>query len=351
MRLMTIPLFLLVMSCAAIPVSDRRDVETSNRQEEDKTFIPDRKTLEPSNQQELEAKYSRLVGSISEELIYNCPSCTQLVEYGNSIKQFKEKDYNELTIYSDVYWNAFFAIAPDNPDVYFSRVHLLMREGLLEQAFYTLIFITYQANTIIERNEITFLAVQKDIESVKTNSAKYIRNGIKQYDSGSYTKAIDEYNKALSIYPKSPPALYQTGMTYMAKHLQEKGEEEQAKEIAFEYYEKARTYDPFYHMAYQGPEAIAQKMSIVSGKIQPAVKELLSRKVSEEILLEFAAGCEEIGVYEFSIYAYHLLLALAYDDTVNADIVDKIAICLKKLGVENAANEFKSQIQAINQNN
>ena len=350
MRLMTIPLFLLVMSCAAMPVSDRWDVEPSNRQEEDKTFIPDRKTVEPSNQQELEAKYSRLAGSISEELIYNCPSCTQLVEYGNSIKQFQEKDYNELTIYSDVYWNAFFAIAPDNPDIYFSRVHLLMREGLLEQAFYTLIFISYQANTIIERNERTFLAVQKDIESVKANSAKHIRNGIKQYDNGSYTKAIEEYDKALSIYPKSPPALYQTGMTYMGKYLQEKGEEEQAEEIAFEYFEKVRAYDPFYHMAYQGPEEITQKKFIVSGKIQPAVKELLSRNISGKILLEFAAGSEEIGVYEYSIYAYHLLLALAYDDTVNTDIVEKIAVCLKKLGVENAANEFRSQIQAIHQN-
>ena len=266
-----------------------------------------------------------------------------VVSYGKFLEKTDLKNYNELTIHNSAYWNAFFALITNDSTVLSTREFFLMREGLLEQADIVLLFAFMASNEASEAEVYFIRTVEEDIQNIKESSSKYVKKGVGYWDKGKQKKAHELYFKALEIYPKNPWPLYELNLSEImnnAENIAElKGLDKSESLLSL-----VREYAPFYQVAYQGkmtPELRKASLALYE-KVLPSREALYKGENILQNLELFADGCAKMELYEYSIYAYRLVLF--HDPTKEFDekIINKINNCLDKLNVPESKEFLKA---------
>ncbi len=268
-----------------------------------------------------------------------------VIDYGDFLEKNIEKDIDHITIHSNEYWKAFYTMAPNDPNVFFARIFLLISKGYLKRAEYTMIFASHHSDV---SDKPVFDILLRDMRRITSKSNDFVKQGVMAYDKGEHEKAVAFYKKALDVYPFNPHANYELGQAAFLRGAMEKND--LLKSPALKYYEKVRKYDPFFHLAYQGKNEIAGKILPIVQKINPMLERLVSGKITSKGLNQFAEACIEIGEYEFAAYAFLKITMGTFDKTkgFNLGTVKKVAECLSQLGSEEAAAFFLQQIQLYN---
>jgi tetratricopeptide (TPR) repeat protein len=250
-----------------------------------------------------------------------------VVSYGKYLETTDISDYNKVTIHNPLYWKACFALISRDATVLYTRLFFLMREGFLKRAEILLLFAYYNSNPDWERDSIIFDGVNSDLQYIYDKSSTLIEQGIEYFDSGQKQKAMEFYRQALTVYPKSPWALYEIALTKRLNDIAN-------TEAVDPYFTLIRAYDPFYMHAYQGKITPFLRKAAIAllESIQPSYQELWKGDMTLENLRSFAEGLKTLEEYEFAIYAYRLLLVQSFDGSFNRDIADEIIFCLKMLG-------------------
>jgi tetratricopeptide (TPR) repeat protein len=289
---------------------------------------------------DLSAKYGKMLPLLANDLTGVDPRFTEVIGLGKSLNTSTMNDSDELTISNDGFWIAFFSMSPDSPLIYMSRITLLIRDGYLQRARYGLLFAQYHAD--MKEQLSIFQNIMSDIDKVGDSVVPLIKKGITYHDAGRFQNAINLYKQALGIYPHSPWALYELGQTNMTMDF--------ANGKYASFYSATRKADPFYLYAYQGSDKnVLSKMPILLSQINPAFDAIKKGDISKQNLLQFADGCQSIGVHEYAIYAYELSgrIEFAESHRMNDELSKKIVASLTALGATEAANWYLNQMAEI----
>lgn len=172
---------------------------------------------------------------------------------------------------------------------------------------------------------------------VEQESNRLVEEGIRRWDRGQRSQALELFHTALNIFPKNPWALWELALDHLTCDL----DGEELVDGRFdERYRLIRELDPHYELAYyQGqntPEKRAAALALTQ-KVLPSFDELFK---GEDVLVNMrtlADGYYEMGEYEFAVYAYKYILFRTYEDGFDPAIVRQISICLKALGMVRTA--------------
>jgi tetratricopeptide (TPR) repeat protein len=273
---------------------------------------------------------------------------TKVIAYGRWLENHPVGHPDSLTVHSDLYWNAFFTMAMRDPTVYYTRLFLLIGEGRLARAQYVRIFASLHMDNGREADAQMMRFLGAGMDEVLRASDGLVEKGIGFYDQGNADKAKAFYEAALGIYPKSPRANYELGLTLMTANLKE-GRIDAPDHAA--YFAKVRDYDPFFAFAYQGPKAISAKMLIVVKEIEPSLKAVSGNHPAAGDFRKFADACAKLGEWELAAYAYHIELFMTLDERKGFDPIpaDKLAECLRELGAVQASKEILDQFRMYNE--
>jgi tetratricopeptide (TPR) repeat protein len=273
---------------------------------------------------------------------------TKVIAYGRWLESRPVGNPDSLTIRSDTYWNAFFTMAMRDPTVYYTRIFLLIGEGRLARAQYVRIFASLHMDARKEADAELMGSLGSRMEEVRRASDGLVEKGIGYFDQGNGDKARYFYAAALGIYPKSPRANYELGLTLLTANLKE-GRIDAPDHAA--YFAKVREYDPFFAFAYQGPKALAEKMPIILNEIEPSLKAVSGNHPSPQDFRKFGDACVRLGEWELAAYSYHTELFMTLDARKGFDTVpsEKLAACLRELGAAQASKEILEQFRMYNE--
>jgi hypothetical protein len=296
---------------------------------------------------DFQEKIRASIPDVAAELTSVDPKFTQVIAYGHWLEQHPGADADSLTLHSDLYWTAFTTMSMDNPAVYFSRLFVLIGEGRLDRADYVKFFTDIHMDHRKESDVQVLTFIRDNAKDIHLACNKIVDAGVAEYDAKRMDKAEHFYRAALGIYPKSPRANYEMGLTLMTENL-EKGNID-APEPA-EYYAKVRSYDPFYTFAYQGKKEISMKMAVVVNEIEPALKALGGKRPAAADFHRFAEGCVKLGEWELGAYAYHTELFMTLDKKKGFDgaTADAFARCIRELGAKQAAIDIRADLKKYN---
>jgi tetratricopeptide (TPR) repeat protein len=261
-------------------------------------------------------------------------SAQWVIDFGIDLQSRGYDDAEEATVRNELYWKAVVALSANDITALLTRLLLLMREGELRRATILLLFCAYDQNRSWDRDGRILGEVANDINRIEAESGRYVQEGIRNWDQGLRSEALELYHAALQVFPKNPWALWEIAYDHLTYDL----DPDELSDGRYESrYELIRKIDPHYELAYY------------QGKITPekrAAAEALRRKVlpsyaklweGEEVLASMKAladGYFEMGEYELAIYAYKYVLFRTYDETFDRAIVARITACLQALNMQ-----------------
>ncbi len=279
-------------------------------------------------------KYEELIPSIISDL-KQCRSVQEdpagglqrftqsVIDYGEDLETHGYDDTTRSTVQNEKYWKAIFALSTNDITALLTRMLLLMRDGQLKRAEMVFLFCIYDRNTAWERDHRIMQTVWDDIIEIRDESEQFIEDGIKEWDKGNRQKAIDLYYKALSIYPKSPWALYEISYDHLTYDLTAQQILDGKNEP---YYRLIRHLDPMYWLAYQGkpfpnrPRAV----NALTNKVEPSYGKLWKGEDVIANMKELADGYYEMEEYEFALYAFKYLLFHSYERGFDHNLICRI---------------------------
>lgn len=305
-------------------------------------------------------KYNNLIPSLINDLKQCAPTrkdvsgeldrfSKYVVEYAKDLETSSLEDINRTTVQNEKYWKTILVLAAGDNTALFTRLLLLMREGLLKRAEMILLYCYYDQNKDWERDKIILQTVSSDIKAIENESNSAVEEGIKEWDRGDRQKAIELYHKALTIYPKNPWALYEISYDHLTYDLT-------AQEILNgknePYYTLIRHLDPMYMIAYQGkpfpnrPQAV----QALTNKVVPSYRKLWNGEDVFASMKELADGYFEMQEYELALYAYKYLLFHTYDKEFDQDLISQISICLAELKMTDVTDFLNDWLSILGAN-
>jgi hypothetical protein len=272
---------------------------------------------------------------------------TNVIAYGRWLENHPSGDADSLTIGSDLYWSAFATMAMRDPAVYFSRIFVLVGEGRLARARYVRFFTDLHMDHGQEADQKVMEFLGKSMEDIRGASDRMVERGIAEYDQGRKDKAARFYEAALGIYPKSPRANYELGLTLMTENL-ERGRAGDGGQEA--YFARTRAYDPFFTFAYQGKKETAAKMIVILKEVEPSFKAIQGKRPTAGDFGKFADACAKLGEWELAAYAYHVKLSMTLDreNGFDAATADRFVDCIRELGAVKAAEDLRAEYHRYN---
>ena len=329
-------LYLLIVSCS-------KTILNNNEKNSNETLRPTENIL-PEYQENIE---KNALPMVIKELKSVDKRFETVINYGKWLENNRGKDADSLTIHSDSYWNAFITMSMDNPNVYFTRLFLLIIDGELTRTDYVRLFTSWHCDFKRESNRTVLEIIDGWQKQIKKNSNTWVQKGVAEYDKGNQKTAMEHYKKAITIWPKNSWAHYEMGLTMMMDDVKEIMEETRSCD---EYFKIARKYDPFQRFAYQGKKEIAQGMPVIMDEIEPSLKRMTSANVTKEDMKQFADGCVKLKEYELAAYAYHFLLSMTMnrDEGFAIGTLQNFKSCIENLGALKAAREIEEQYLKYN---
>ena len=234
-----------------------------------------------------------------------------------------------------------------------------MKEDYLKKAAYTLHFAKYFTMEENLDNVIMFL---KMFQEITATPQEYVDKGIKCYDDGNIEKALEHYEKALELYPKSPEALYEIGLVYMTAELgikapkegimgiREKAGEKNSKlesHSGLAYFEKVRLYDPFFNYAYQGSKELTAQMAIILEEIDPLLPLLFKGTIDIKSMTKLGDAFVKINQIEYAVYAYTIAFYGSFKKKYNKKLLKKITTSLIAINARKTARFFEGEMKKI----
>jgi len=295
-------------------------------------------------------KYNELIPSI----IYDLNQCrpvqddpgrgmwlfTQsVVDYGGDLETRGYDDTDKITVQNEKYWKAIFALSANDITALLTRLLLLMRDGELKRAEMIFLYCIYDRNTAWERDQRIMQTVWDDIIEIRDESEQFIESGIREWDKGNRHEAIDLYYKALSIYPKSPWALYEISYDILTYDLTA---QEILDGVNEPYYSLIRDLDPMYMYAYQGilTANVKKIFMALTDMVEPSYNKLWKGEDSIVNMKKLADGYFEMEEYEFALYAYKYLLFHTYDSGFDQTLISSIKMYLEALKMNTVVTFF-----------
>jgi tetratricopeptide (TPR) repeat protein len=228
-----------------------------------------------------------------------------------------------------------------------------MREGLLVRAKIVLIYSLYDRNVSWERDKLLIQTTLGDINQIEKESNDYIKEGIKKYDVGERSKALELYYKALEIYPKNPWAWWEIRLN-LQSDLLAKGVNILENNQLDSYCLLIKHLDPTYTIAYLPGKTSKEKARVfeaLTKKVVPSLQKLSNGKEINESMKTVADGFFEMKEFELALYAYKYFLFHTYKDGFDQQVVYQITACLLEMNVESGAisylGEWLNQIEKM----
>jgi tetratricopeptide (TPR) repeat protein len=234
-------------------------------------------------------------------------------------------DVDRLLSRNANFWRACYEIAPGDPGLLLLHAGLLLSAGEATRASH-LVVVARQRPGIPKELRQGFQHLLRHAGKVTEKPNALIEQGIKLHDKGDYAAALRKYRDALALWPQNSFAHYEMGLSLYFQQLIAAGEKvpkanavivnrgtKPALAVAAAF-TKARRHDPFQLHAYQGADKeVLRALQVLLKKAMPAWQKLLKardkQQVEDEVLQQFAAGCQEGGVHELALVARQVLVA------------------------------------------
>jgi tetratricopeptide (TPR) repeat protein len=255
-----------------------------------------------------------------------------VVRFGEALKALPpegEPDAEALTSGSPDYWRAVMEMAPEDPSIVFAAARLCVMKGLLARAEAWLLL---GAIGMGKPFQAELAELKAGLRKVEAATGDDVQRGIALHDAGRYGDAKRVYDEVLAGHPQNAWALYEKSFAMLM------ADKDGSAAVREEMYRDIRRLDPFYWQAYQGTDkdVIGRQLPVVLSDIQPFAS---GKARSRAGLLQFAQGCEKIGLHDFAALAFWKLV-LTGDD---ADaMMAHFFLNLKKLGHEAFVSESAS---------
>jgi tetratricopeptide (TPR) repeat protein len=306
-------------------------------------------------------KYDRAIPEIIHDLKQCAPlrkpsegeafqSAQWVIDYGIDLESSGSVDAEEATVRNEMYWKAIVALSANDITALLTRLLLLMREGELRRAKIVFLFCAYDQNQSWDRDSRVLQEVAEDAYQIEAESNRCVEEGIRKWDQGQRSQALELYNAALDVFPKNPWALWELALD----HLTYDFDPEELTDGRFDArYRLIRRLDPHYELAYYQGQNTPEKRTAASAlteKVLPGFAELFKGENVLVNMRSLADGYFEMREYEFAIYAYKYILFRTYDDGFDQAIVGRISTCLERLGMERVVpflDQFLSEVERM----
>jgi len=257
-----------------------------------------------------------------------------VIDYGIDLESRGTVDAEEVTVQNEMYWKAIIALSANDITALLTRLLLLMREGELRRAKIVFLFCLYDQNQSWDRDGRILQEVANDTRRIEEQSNSLVEEGIRKWDQGQRSQALELYNAALDIFPKNPWALWEIALDHLTYDFDG---EELADGRFDERYRLIRELDPHYELAYYQGQNTPEKRTAalaLTQKVLPSLAKLFNGEDVLESMRSLADGYVEMREYEFAIYAYKYILFRTYKDGFDQAVVRQISTCLEALGME-----------------
>jgi len=306
-------------------------------------------------------KYDRAIPAIIHDLKQCAPvrkysegdlfqAVQWVIDYGIDLESRGTVDAEEATVQNEMYWKAIIALSANDITALLTRLLLLMREGELRRAKIVFLFCLYDQNQSWDRDGRILQEVSNDACRIEEQSNSLVEEGIRRWDQGQRSQALELYHAALDIFPKNPWALWELALD----HLTYDFDGEELVDGRFdERYRLIRELDPHYELAYYQGQNTPEKRTAALALTQKVLPSLTKLFNGEDVLVSMrslADGYFEMREYEFAIYAYKYILFRTYDDGFDQAIIRQISVCLQNLGMERVipfVDHFLSEVERM----
>lgn len=221
------------------------------------------------------------------------------------------------------FWQAHYEIAPGDPGLNLLHGGLLLSVGESTRGSYV-VAIAHQRSGIPKALQQAFETLLINAQVYAKASNDFVNRGIALHDKGDYPGALKEYQSALDLWPQNGLAHYEIGYSLLQQQMIAAGKKklppgkiivdapQNPPEIDAAF-AKARKFDPFQFMAYQGTDQeVIRGLLALSKKGLPAwqnVKTHLHQQVDDQVLEDLAEACQIANSHDLALVTRQILVA------------------------------------------
>jgi hypothetical protein len=231
-----------------------------------------------------------------------------------------EFDVDGLVSRNPHFWATVYEIAPGDPGIIIIHAGFLLSAGESRRAS-ILLALTRHCPDPGEQMRAVFAGMHGQASLVLREGEQMVAEGVKDFDEGDREAALAQFEKATSLWPQNGLAHYETGLTILAEELEADGATAEPGTIwlnadpkygvqAAPHFAAARRHDPLLWRAYQGndPDLIGAILPLGEHVI-PAWGKILADDVDDEVLMDFAKGCQDAELDELALIARQVIVA------------------------------------------
>ena len=258
-------------------------------------------------------------------------------------KSFPPLDANALVTRNPHFWSAFYEVQPGDPGFALLHAALLLSGGEGQRATALATF-GLQRPAIPDEIKRGLHSLLAHCRSAQAPSTALVREGVALYDRRDFAGALGKFDRALLEWPAHGGAHYERGSTLRMKAIEEarrlSNESDSAMPEAIadppgtaECFARARRFDPFHLLAYQGddPALLAGLMALVRSGLP--VWETMRRHPEQPVktapLRAFSEACRAAAIDDFALVLRQLVVASnRHYTTEDRELIDA---CLRRL--------------------
>ena len=238
-------------------------------------------------------------------------------------KPFPPLDADALVTHNPHFWSAFYEVQPGDPGLALLHAAVLLSGGEAQRASVLAIF-GLQRPAIPEEIRRGLTSLLAHCHSAQASSAELVREGVALYDRRDFTGALGKFDRAIAEWPANGSAHYERGVTLRVKAIEEARRVSLAAQTAVpedfadppgtaECFARARRFDPFHLLAYQGddPAMLAGMMVLVRFglPIWENIRKHPEQPQKTGPLRAFSEACRDAAIDDFALVLRQLVVA------------------------------------------
>ncbi len=255
-----------------------------------------------------------------EEFLKNTRTLRDCVNLEEPTALWLAFDVDALVEHNPYFWQATYEVAPGDPGMTIIHVGFLLSAGEAQRAA-ILLALTRQCPDPGEQIRGVFAGMHGQASAVIKQGGQSVARGVELFDQGDRDAAMKQYEEAVAVWPQNAWAHYEIGFAFLAREMEADGEKIELGTVSVNrnprwsekpapHFAEARRHDPFRWRAYQGTDqrVIAAFLTLTE-RVLPAWEKILQGRVSDDVLAEFASGCQAAGLDELALVARQVLVA------------------------------------------
>jgi tetratricopeptide (TPR) repeat protein len=244
-------------------------------------------------------------------------SVEQLIRGRATADKWPTIDADVMVTKNPNFWRACYEIAPADPGVLHLHAALLLSGGEANRAAQIVMLARQRPGIPKELRNDQETLLNRALAVVQEGD-RDVQAGIKLHDAGDLPAAMRKYRDSLARWPQNSWAEYELGYTLrtrgqspnpvvLTSNMSTPG---QAAEV-LEHWMGSRRHDPLRWEAYQGsdPESSAV-LGALKRRVLPAWDKIKAgSRVEDDVLLQFADGCQQAGIHDLALVARQIVIA------------------------------------------